>query len=35
MKERNLGLFNNTVISQNRSVEGPATGTRIQYDENN
>lgn len=31
--ERALGLYNNTVISQCRSVEGPATGTRLNYEE--
>lgn len=31
--ERALGLHNNTVISQCRSVEGPATGTKLSYEE--
>ncbi len=34
-KERALGLHNNTVISQCRSVEGLATGTKLEYDEIN
>jgi hypothetical protein len=30
-----LGLFNNTVISQQRSVEGNPEGTFLSYDEFN
>lgn len=32
--ERNMGLYNNTVISQCRSVEGNPVGTRLDYEEN-
>lgn len=32
--EMGLGLYNNTVISQCRSVEGNPTGTRLEYEEN-
>lgn len=31
-KDLELGLHGNSLVAQNRSVEGPATGTRLAYD---